>query len=362
VVHNRRRRGFTLIELLVVIAIIGVLIALLLPAVQAAREAARRAQCSNNLKQLGLAVHNYLSATNAFPPVMCSYSNVGGPPPGGTWPLAWTVAILPFAEQPSLYNAANYSFGAPDGQNSTVSKTKVSTLICPSESQGSGPWLTTSWTNYAANIGGPAALASYTGIIVPMAADNLGNPGVDLNNPPPNIGTFGSNGVIDGMSSTALFSEKLIGINIGGSVTPSSPYRYRVTFPVGSRITPDAGDAAMAANFYQQCHNLPITAGASSGRNNSWNGAAWAGTHLGTFRFNAYDHVNTPNGFSCQDSGAQVPGDITDAITATSNHGGGVNICFADGSTRFIRDNIAYQIWWGLGSRNQNELLDAGSY
>ena len=349
-----------------VIAIIGVLIALLLPAVQAAREAARRAQCSNNLKQLGLGVHNYLSATNAFPPLMCSFavSAPNLPPNGGTWPLAWSVAILPFIEQPALFNAANYSFGAPDGQNVTLAQTKVSTLICPSESQGTGPWLTTSWTNYGANLGGPASLASFSGPIVPMAPDNIGNPGFPTNVPPPaNVGTFGTNGITDGTSSTALFSEKLIGVNVAGNVAPGSPNGLRVAFQISFTVNSDSGDAGNATSFYQQCHGLNTTSQApSSSNNNRWNGAAWAGTHLGTFRFVAYDHVNTPNSWSCQDGGAQNPGDITDAITATSNHSSGVNTCMADGSTRFIRNTVAYQVWWGLGTRNQSEVLDQGSY
>src|SRR3954447_15007821 len=105
--RTRSRRGFTLIELLVVIAIIGVLIALLLPAVQAAREAARRAQCTNNLKQIALAMHNYHDTVGSFPPGGISGGDPNGWWSGGWWP--WTVFILPAMEQGTLYNAINFS-------------------------------------------------------------------------------------------------------------------------------------------------------------------------------------------------------------------------------------------------------------
>ena len=104
----KRRRGFTLIELLVVIAIIAVLIGLLLPAVQAAREAARRAQCVNNLKQLGLAVHNYISTYSIFP-LQCNYNTSETQDQGFSW--SWCVAILPEMEQQSLYNTMNFGLG-----------------------------------------------------------------------------------------------------------------------------------------------------------------------------------------------------------------------------------------------------------
>src|SRR5215831_11282272 len=156
----RPRRGFTLIELLVVIAIIAVLIALLLPAVQAAREAARRAQCTNNLKQLGLGIHNYHQANNAFPPLWGNFG-VPAPPngpsgPAGEWPLGWGTAILPYIEQSPLFNSSNYSGGAFNVMNQqTVSATRIQTLICPSENVKLGPWIATTWTNYHASFGGP---------------------------------------------------------------------------------------------------------------------------------------------------------------------------------------------------------------
>ena len=126
-----RRRGFTLIELLVVIAIIAVLIALFLPAVQAAREAARRAQCINNLKQLGLAFHNYESSQTVLPPafVGAGIGNVVA------WTNGWSALarILPYIEQGNLFNAANFFIWKEDPTNTTVVAFYISALVCPSD-------------------------------------------------------------------------------------------------------------------------------------------------------------------------------------------------------------------------------------
>jgi prepilin-type N-terminal cleavage/methylation domain-containing protein/prepilin-type processing-associated H-X9-DG protein len=365
----RQSRGFTLIELLVVIAIIAVLIALLLPAVQAAREAARRAQCTNNLKQLGLAVHNYISTNNCFPPLMANFATNGTSCPpacplygGGAWPLSWAVALLPYLEQQQLFSAANYSFGASDAQNSaTISATKVGALICPSESQSNGPWQTSAWTNYGANVGGPASISAWSGIFVPMSNSSVGSSGAYLNG---NTGTVGLQSVTDGTTNTAMFSEKLIGITTPGTggVSPGTALARRVMFQVSSvTVTNDLGGSAglaQAISFMQACQSSTVT----SYGNNEWSGAVWAGSHSGTLNFNSYDHVNTPNLLSCVDGNAQQPGDNTDALTANSNHSGGVNVGMADGSVKFIKSTINYATWWALGSRNLGELLSADAY
>src|SRR5205085_70006 len=136
--YPMRRRGFTLIELLVVIAIIAVLIALLLPAVQAAREAARRSQCVNNLKQIGLALHNYHTVNDTFP----MGASLGLYQIGqylGKQNLSSHVALLPQVEQTALYNAVNFSFGADEAGtlcgvvNRTVINTQVKSFLCPSD-------------------------------------------------------------------------------------------------------------------------------------------------------------------------------------------------------------------------------------
>jgi prepilin-type N-terminal cleavage/methylation domain-containing protein/prepilin-type processing-associated H-X9-DG protein len=129
---QRRRRGFTLIELLVVIAIIAVLIALLLPAVQQAREAARRSQCINNLKQLGLALHNYHDTHNVFPPGWIGVQS-GGPDMEGPSGFAWGVHILPYVDQGPLYNRINFNVSLLDSSNAIALQTVLPVFRCPSD-------------------------------------------------------------------------------------------------------------------------------------------------------------------------------------------------------------------------------------
>ncbi len=198
-----RARGFTLIELLVVIAIIGVLIALLLPAVQAVREAARRAQCTNNLKQIGLALHNYHSANNCFPMAL-SVCN----PDGSNWHGASILVFsLGYMEQQALYNAFNFSMSCVAGAsaaytsiNTTVSYTLVNTFLCPSDSstvytQG------TTWkpSNYGCSVGPQFRFdAGSAGGGVGMFADRQ---------------AWGLQQVTDGSSNTVAFGEAMIGDN-----------------------------------------------------------------------------------------------------------------------------------------------------
>jgi prepilin-type N-terminal cleavage/methylation domain-containing protein len=197
------RRGFTLIELLVVIAIIAVLIALLLPAVQAAREAARRIQCTNNLKQIGLALHNYHSAVGSFPMgITVAFSTAYGPgeQSWGTWSAL--SLMLPYLEQTNLYNAANFSLCTqlPPGNaiNSTVFNANIAAFLCPSDGlSGTSSSNLSNNNNYFGSIGTttyPSAQTA-TGIFAPGAsAQGIGTA------PTPAVLAYGIASVTDGTS------------------------------------------------------------------------------------------------------------------------------------------------------------------
>ena len=204
----RVRRGFTLIELLVVIAIIAVLIALLLPAVQSAREAAHRIQCTNNLKQLGLALHNYISATGSVP--VGIDTTVGGYPPGyspgglSQW-TAWSAQalLLPYVEQGPLYNAANFMtnccyFGAGNTKNSTISNTRIASFLCPSDALAGQQYT----NSYLGSVG--ASTISY-----PADGNTTGIFRIyDVNFRSSSV-TLAA--ITDGTSNTLAFSEGLVG-------------------------------------------------------------------------------------------------------------------------------------------------------
>ncbi len=380
----RGRRGFTLIELLVVIAIIAVLISLLLPAVQSAREAARRAQCVNNLKQLGLAAHNYVSINNVYP---CqSVNNTINP--GWAWEPSWAAAILPMMEQTPMYNAINFSLPmleigfvspTPTGgmANSTVGLSTISSYLCPSDSLShpisfGGDW---AQINYAGNYGGPGMIKSCSGIIVPSKGDEFVSS--------PGLGPVSLASVADGTSNTAMFSEHLLAAGSGldgltaGYVSPyvaGTGLAKRCLFQVSSIAPkPDQGIAgvAVAQQLVAACQSIP---GGTVPSEDAGTGYAWLYTQGYDILNSSYSHVMSPNAYSCTGAesgwfGAQ--GNFTSdssgggwlgASTATSNHPGGVNVCFGDGSVKFIKDSVSSSTWWALGSRNLGEVISSDSY
>jgi prepilin-type N-terminal cleavage/methylation domain-containing protein/prepilin-type processing-associated H-X9-DG protein len=353
----RVRRGFTLIELLVVIAIIAVLIALLLPAVQAAREAARRAQCVNNLKQLGLACHNYLSSNQVFP--FQSIPNRAANQ--GAWSVSWGDSILGQMEQMQLYNALNFNWEMTAGCNTTVGYSIVATFLCPSENVKARPASPWAPLNYAANIGGPGAISQWSGVIIPST-----NPWYNNSN---NQGGVGTESITDGTSNTAMWSEHLIGINDSGSgqgnlVLRSDPRAVRAMFMVGISMNHDDGanGPANALSFARQCASIPGTTQSLGTRNIGchWNlGLAYALPN------NAYSHVNAPNNPRCtysnSEDNATWCGTMC-SVAPTSNHPGGVNVCFADGSVKFIKNSISLPTWWAIGTRNLGETVSADAY
>jgi prepilin-type N-terminal cleavage/methylation domain-containing protein/prepilin-type processing-associated H-X9-DG protein len=319
----QRRPGFTLIELLVVIAIISVLIALLLPAEQAAREAARRAQCVNNLKQIGVALHNYHESRNALPAAEMVYlGQVQGTSFSGL------TQILPYLEQSVLFNALNFSLPDTDPSNNTVLLTRVNSFICPSDPYNPSPTMG-GQTSYVADMGSGIVWQSS------MFAPNIGLPmpnGVFYGN---SATTFAA--ITDGLSNTGFFSERLVGDASAGIITPISD----VFYVPGAPLTPDDAMAqCQAVNIYDPANQTVTT-----------EGIPWVdGQHITL-------HVTPPNTRSCGFYSV-----LRAVMPPSSNHPGGVNLLLGDGSVRFAKDSINLSTWRALGTRAGGEIISADSF
>lgn len=338
------RRGFTLVELLVVIAIIGILVALLLPAVQAAREAARRSQCTNNLRQLGLAAHNFEGAKKSFPIGRRSGTTIN-PDGSNSTILQWghLSLILPYAEEESVHDLIDYTQGSGISPARLV---QIGFFLCPSDSsedrmnvpvcQGT-EWADAGRTNYHGNGGNDTGQSKTIGGVV-----------VEQNN-----GIFVTNlavkfkHITDGTSHTALYSEAIRGDgNNNLAEVPGDWFRI-------------SGTNQTAAVVFQKCSGLSNPAGSVGGSQYSCRGRNWV---HGDYTTSRYNHVMPPNGISCSQSSSgnvnaiPVNEDGT-ATTASSRHSGGVNMASADGSTHFVSEDIDYLIWSALGSRNGAETV-----
>jgi len=341
--QKRRTSGFTLIELLVVIAIIAVLIALLLPAVQAAREAARRSQCVNNLKQIGLGVMNYESSIGAFP--------AGG---RACCHGTWIVSLLPYVEQQALFNSwnaagnntvANFDtlFRYNGAANITVTSTRVNAYLCPSDGNN------TQVAGYTANIGNtPVPVVSHnyvanfgnitmqqgtvsSGSRLPYLVDNgvtynfLGAPFMDIGSPnymgavAPQAITIAS--ITDGLSNTMMISEALVGTSgTNRDLRGFSHYTYSAAY--SGFLTPNS----TMPDWLQQ--------------------AAYC-------NYSATNRQNPP----C----IAGPGGMI-MFAARSKHSGGVNVAFCDGSVRFVKNTVSRPTYMALSTTKGGEVISSDSY
>jgi prepilin-type N-terminal cleavage/methylation domain-containing protein/prepilin-type processing-associated H-X9-DG protein len=345
-----KRKAFTLIELLVVIAIIGILIALLLPAVQKVREAANRMKCTNGLKQMGLAVFNYESAFGTLPPGAGPLPTIQADPANDSR-ASLQALILPYIEQSNKYNQFNFGYEVNSKPENLAARAQdVAIFLCPSDPSTAaftetGAPAAHGRSNYFGNAGANA----YSG--------NLDATTAGLFNFESNQKVKDKNGALisvrlaeitDGTSNTAMFAEVKRG-NYAGT---------------GTRV--DLWDAVYFTFSGAQADLVP-----PSSCNTTIHALRYTGLqyYRNLMTTSVYTHTITPNsptGGDCIDLGGR-PGDggalfLAAHIAARSYHPGGVNVGFADGSVHFIHDSIDLKTWRALGTRAGGETFDASQY
>lgn len=354
-------RAFTLIELLVVIAILGILVALLLPAVQQAREAARRVSCKNNLKQLGLALHNYADAAGTFPPGRIVYVSPGDDHTASANGNATTgngdcfsafAQMLPQIDQSVIFNQINFSRGPDTAANTNLSILQPSLFLCPSDTGNKalmqGPGFV-GVTNYVMN----------TGTTFPVSPNNPGGK--------PVTGIFFENSrarfadISDGTSQTVCLSEQVlselndptgIGITNGSGtwtgVTPSTGFSLTTgnnNKNNGPELINYPGDCVGGGNKLQLTRGNRLLYGAPG--------------------HTMYNHIRRPNDQQIDCRGG-LPHSVRNFywwsrlshnVAAHSRHVGGIHSLFCDGHVQFISNTVNLAVWQGLGSRFGGELL-----
>lgn len=331
---RRTRDGFTLVELLVVIAIIGILVALLLPAVQAAREAARRMSCGNNAKQLGIALHNYHDTYKKFPSAVYDITTTNGTAGRNYWAGASVhTLILPFMEQQPIYDKWSFSWRFYEGPNNTTRQSRVASFICPSArrwpgvDQGNSNYLVSN----GPNLGWFNGLANQNGVI--NYGDAPGGTTVRATN------EKSMADIVDGTSNTIMGAEHVTGDNDNGTYRPGDVVRAQA-FPGG-----------MAVKFPTLASLETYGTNCFAGRANhhSHAGRDWAAPMPTQTTFNTAAPPNWKHP-TCQECVGCGWMDSRGVFPSRSLHPGGTTHLLADASVQFFPNTVDFTVYQGLGS------------
>jgi prepilin-type processing-associated H-X9-DG protein len=307
----------------VVIAIIGLLVALLLPAIQAAREVARRLNCTNNLKQIGLAVQNYESPNKCLPA-----ARTGSGDTAHLW--SSLAQILPYLEGGNVYQTVDFHYGVLQPANADAVKAIIPTYLCPSDVQAERVLPAYGPNNYMANAGtglqngasfrdyGPEGAEPIDGVFFDCSAVRFAE-------------------VFDGLSNTAAFSETIKGNGVNTS--------------------PSTASIDLKYQYAQGPQLIAVTDEFCANQITKWNGERGHSWARGNLLSAAYNHYMAPNSKTCD----CLAGNVMGRIAARSYHPGGVNVLFLDGHVRFASDTVDLATWRAIATRRGGEVIEFGT-